>query len=116
MLTIDEYESLLKQSGFSNVKAEDRTELFEKYLLIELEKFRQIKDEFIREFSESDYNEIVDGWNEKIKRVAHGEQKWGVVYAEKIKKVFFFILLVKWWCVYINRKNYILFAFYYYFR
>lgn len=84
LLTIGEYESLLKQSGFSNVRAEDRTELFEKYLLIELEKFRQIKDEFIREFSESDYNEIVDGWNEKIKRVAKGDQKWGVVYAEKI--------------------------------
>jgi hypothetical protein len=36
-----------------------------------------------KEFSISDFNYLVDGWNEKIVRTKQGHQKWGCFYAEK---------------------------------
>lgn len=36
-----------------------------------------------QEFSLQDYNDIVGGWKDKIKRTAAGDQRWGVFYAEK---------------------------------
>ena len=39
--------------------------------------------DFVTEFSEKDYNAIVDGWQDKLVRVADGEQKWGLFTAVK---------------------------------
>ena len=48
LLTIKEYESLMLDSGFVNVKAEDMTSVFDEYLHKELERFETIKDDFIK--------------------------------------------------------------------
>lgn len=83
LLTVDEYANSLKDAGFVNVKAEDKTDLFEHYLHRELATFLAIKDKFIKEFSELDYQSLVTGWMEKLVRTKQGHQKWAAVYAEK---------------------------------
>ena len=37
----------------------------------------------LQEFSESDYDAIVDGWKDKQVRCGQGDQRWGLFYAEK---------------------------------
>lgn len=41
------------------------------------------RDAFVKDFSESDYFGLVNGWREKLERVAQGEQRWGLFTAEK---------------------------------
>lgn len=81
--TPEEYGKILESAGFSSVVAEDRTEQFIGVLKAELERTEKSKDEFIRETSEEDYNDIVNGWRSKIVRCGDGDQKWGLFYAEK---------------------------------
>lgn len=83
LLTKDEYESMLKCIGFTNVRALDKTDMFIEYLNKELNGLLGMKQQFIEEFSESDFNYLVDGWNEKIVRSNQGHQKYGAFYAEK---------------------------------
>lgn len=83
LLTTSEYESALKDSGFINIKAEDKTDMFIDYLHKELAQLKNIKDEFIKEFSTADYDYLVDLWNEKLVRSNQGHQRWGAFYAEK---------------------------------
>lgn len=85
LLTVGEYEKALNDVGFVNVKAEEITWTFVDYLIKELEKFINIKQDFIQEFSLQDYQYIIDLWKDKIFRCAQGHQKWGSFYAEKKK-------------------------------
>lgn len=47
----------------------------------ELQAASEEKDNFIKEFSEEDYNYIVNGWQDKLERL--NEQKWGLFTATK---------------------------------
>ncbi|PWA67224.1 phosphoethanolamine N-methyltransferase [Artemisia annua] len=80
---VETYGGMLRDAGFGEVTAEDRTEQFKEVLTRELEKVEKEKEEFIRDFSEEDYNDIVGGWKAKLVRVGSGEQRWGLFYAEK---------------------------------
>ncbi|KAG6549033.1 hypothetical protein Mapa_009476 [Marchantia paleacea] len=77
------YGKMLEDAGFVDVMAEDRTNQFVDILNKELEVTREAKDKFISDFSENDYNYIVEGWEAKLKRCAQGEQKWGLFLAYK---------------------------------
>lgn len=83
LLTFNEYEAVLKDSEFVNIKVMDKTDMFAHYLKKELDDFVKIKDEFIAEFSMQDYRCLTDGWKEKISRTKDGYHKWGAFYAEK---------------------------------
>jgi phosphoethanolamine N-methyltransferase len=83
LLSVDGYGKVLEDVGFTKVRAEDKTDLFVCMLKKELQRIDDIRDEFIKEFSETDHKELVDGWNSKIERCAAGDQKWGLFYAEK---------------------------------
>ncbi len=83
MLTVDQYENLLRDGDFINVKAEDKTDMFMHYLNKELSEFQNVREEFVREFSQGDFDYICQGWQEKIVRTKDGHQKWGAFYAEK---------------------------------
>ncbi|CAN6998399.1 unnamed protein product [Brassica oleracea var. botrytis] len=72
---------MLKDAGFEDVIAEDRTDQFVQVLRRELEKVEKEKEEFISDFSEEDYNDIVGGWKAKLER--SDEQKWGFFIANK---------------------------------
>ncbi|KAG0491036.1 hypothetical protein HPP92_007899 [Vanilla planifolia] len=80
---VDSYGQMLKDSGFQDVIAEDRTNQFMEVLQRELDAVELSKEEFIRDFSKEDYDEIVDGWKAKLKRSKTGEQRWGLFLARK---------------------------------
>jgi phosphoethanolamine N-methyltransferase len=80
---VAEYGGLLSAAGFADVAAEDVTPAFEASLRAELARAAAGKAEFVAEFSEADYGEVVGGWEAKLGRVAGGEQKWGLFYATK---------------------------------
>jgi len=68
LTTVKEYGQLLEQAGFKNVEATDVTGLMVEMLQKELEKFKDMKERFIEEFSLEDYQEIKQGWEKKIVR------------------------------------------------
>lgn len=80
---VDAYGQMLRDAGFDNVIAEDRTDQFIKILQKELSSAEKDKDAFIHDFSEEDYASIIDGWKSKLKRTSQGEQKWGLFLARK---------------------------------
>ncbi|KAJ8255283.1 hypothetical protein GJAV_G00203130 [Gymnothorax javanicus] len=83
LYTPSQYGKFLEQAGFSRVRAEDRTSQFMQVIQMELQKMEAITEEFMKEFSEEDYNAIVTGWREKLQRSLQGDQRWGLFYAER---------------------------------
>lgn len=77
------YGQMLKDAGFAEVIAEDRTDQFIQVLQRELNAIEKEKDEFVEDFSEEDYNDIVGGWKAKLIRSSSGEQRWGLFIAKK---------------------------------
>ncbi|CAD5190557.1 unnamed protein product [Musa acuminata subsp. malaccensis] len=80
---VDAYGQMLKNAGFNKVIAEDRTNQFLEVLQRELDAVEMGKEGFIRDFSQEDYDEIVNGWKAKLKRSSVGEQRWGLFIAQK---------------------------------
>lgn len=74
---------LLEEVGFVSVKAEDRTKQFVNILRVELAEFETQESDFLRDFSQADYDEIVNGWHAKTRRCQAGDQAWGMFLAEK---------------------------------
>lgn len=77
------YGKMIEAAGFHDVVAEDRTNQFLEVLQRELDMTAKNKDEFLQDFSEKDYDDIVNGWNAKLKRSSLGEQRWGLFIATK---------------------------------
>ncbi|KAK9996606.1 hypothetical protein SO802_021292 [Lithocarpus litseifolius] len=80
---VKSYGQMLRDAGFTDVIAEDRTEQFIQVLQLELNAVEKDKDAFIKDFSEEDYNDIVGGWKAKLIRTSSGEQRWGLFIASK---------------------------------
>ncbi|KAF3961567.1 hypothetical protein CMV_013826 [Castanea mollissima] len=80
---VKSYGQMLRDAGFTDVIAEDRTEQFIQVLQRELNAVEKDKDAFIEDFSEEDYNDIVGGWKAKLIRTSTGEQRWGLFIASK---------------------------------
>ncbi|MFS8007004.1 putative phosphoethanolamine N-methyltransferase [Helianthus anomalus] len=80
---VETYGQMLRDAGFGEVIAEDRTEQFKEVLRWELERVEKEKEEFIHDFTEEDYNNIVGGWKAKLVRTGSGEQRWGLFFAKK---------------------------------
>ncbi|CAM4618017.1 unnamed protein product [Leuciscus chuanchicus] len=83
LYTPQRYGQFLSEVGFSNVRAEDRTNQFIQVIKTELQRAEEMKEEFIQEFSKDDYDDIVKGWTEKLQRCETGDQRWGLFYATK---------------------------------
>ncbi|XP_043113005.1 phosphoethanolamine N-methyltransferase 3-like [Puntigrus tetrazona] len=83
LYTPQRYGEFLIEVGFRNVRAEDRTEQFIQVIKAELQRAEEMKDEFIQEFSQEDYDAVVNGWTEKLQRCETGDQRWGLFYATK---------------------------------
>ena len=83
LLTVEEYGKVLESVGFVNVEAKNLTSYFIEILKEEVLDFSQRKQKIIEEFSEKDFDYIVDGWNDKIKRCSDGDQNWGYFVAKK---------------------------------
>lgn len=81
--SVANYGKIIEKVGFENVQAIDKTKDFISILSNELEIFAKIKDEFLAEFSQDDYDAIMGGWSNKIVRCNAGNQKWGLFIADK---------------------------------
>jgi len=81
--TVDQYGSILREAGFNNVVAQDKTDEMIEILTNELDKFAKIHDKFVIQFSEDDYDYITTGWQKKIRSCREGDQTWGVFTATK---------------------------------
>ena len=66
MLSLKDYDDLLSRTGFKNVIVKDGNELFLQTLQDELRHFQHTEDAFVQEFSQNDYNTIVDDWKNKV--------------------------------------------------
>ncbi|KAL6518112.1 glycylpeptide N-tetradecanoyltransferase [Orobanche minor] len=80
---VEAYGQMLRDAGFDEVVAEDRTDQFMKVLEKELDAVEKDKETFTEDFSEEDFNEIVGGWKSKLVRSSSGEQRWGLFIAKK---------------------------------
>jgi phosphoethanolamine N-methyltransferase len=83
LMDVQTYGKTIEGAGFSQVIAEDKTDMFVSVLTEELANFEHQKDSFIKEFSAEDYDAIVSGWTAKLERCADGQQKWGLFVAQK---------------------------------
>jgi len=83
LLTVQEYGHIFEKLNYSKVVATDTTDLFVQCLNNELDKFAQMKQQFVDEFSDDDFNYLIEGWNAKLVRCAQGHQRWGKFYCEK---------------------------------
>jgi len=84
LTTIKNYGAMLEQAGFKNVEAVNVTPLMLEMLEKELEYFLTIKDSFIKEFSQKDFDDIKEGWEIKLQRFCKdGDQVWGLFTGEK---------------------------------
>ncbi|KAK2715291.1 uncharacterized protein LOC136035681 isoform X2 [Artemia franciscana] len=83
LLTVQQYGEVLSTVGFKEVEAIDKTSFFIDILKKEVKNFHAKKDEFVKEFSERDYDYILEGWEAKVKRCSAGDQAWGLFIANK---------------------------------
>ena len=84
LLTPADYGQVLSKVGFVDVQAEDVTPYFVEILHKEMKGFAEQKEEFIRDFSAEDYDDIMIGWQDKVERCADGDQAWGLFIARKL--------------------------------
>uniref|UniRef100_A0A0E0PQT4 phosphoethanolamine N-methyltransferase n=1 Tax=Oryza rufipogon TaxID=4529 RepID=A0A0E0PQT4_ORYRU len=77
------YGKMLEDAGFHHVIAEDRTDQFLRVLQRGLAEVEKNKEAFLADFTQEDYDDIVNGWNAKLKRSSAGEQRWGLFIATK---------------------------------
>ncbi|GJM93470.1 hypothetical protein PR202_ga10028 [Eleusine coracana subsp. coracana] len=80
---VEAYGQMLENAGFHDVIAEDRSDQFLSILQKELVNFEKNKDSFLSDFSQEDYDDIVNGWKAKVQRSSAGEQRWGLFIATK---------------------------------
>ncbi|PKI52842.1 hypothetical protein CRG98_026790 [Punica granatum] len=80
---VEAYGQMLRDAGFSEVIAEDRTDQFIKVLERELDAVEKDKEAFISDFTQQDYDDIVNGWKAKLVRSSSCEQRWGLFIAKK---------------------------------
>ncbi|KAK4029973.1 phosphoethanolamine N-methyltransferase [Daphnia magna] len=83
LLTVVDYGSIFTKVGFNEVEAKDVTDYFVEILQKETKSFAEQKEDFIKEFSPEDYNDILSGWQDKVKRCSEGDQAWGLFIAHK---------------------------------
>jgi len=83
LLRVKEYGKVLEQTGFSKVVALDKTNLMINIMKMELRKFYEIKNSFIKKFSKKDYDDLDQGWKEKLVWCPGGLMAWGLFIATK---------------------------------
>lgn len=82
--TPSEYGNILKNAGFQTVVASDVTNYWREILSSEVVKLNgPLKNSFLKDFSQKDMDDLVAGWESKLKRVDAGHQKWGKFFAKK---------------------------------
>ena len=80
---LESYGHTLEKAGFHNIRIENHTKAFIDSLQDELKNLNNDRDQFLREFSESDFDYLVNRWLKKIQLCEQGDFLWGLFIAEK---------------------------------
>ena len=80
---VQTYKHLIEKSGLKIIQGYDNTKRFVVALEAELQHLISIKEEFLQNFTQHDYEDLIQGWEKKITRAKQGYQKWGCFYAKK---------------------------------
>ena len=75
---------LLRQAGFTNITALDKTPEFAQILQDELATLQKSEKSFINEFSQYEFDEAVSNWRSKQRFASDGDLVWGYFFAEKL--------------------------------
>jgi len=81
--TIQQYGKLLEDAGYCEVEAIDVTDYLVERCDEELKRLKPLQREFVAEFSQEDYDYLVEGWRSKVARCLQGDQRWGLFIAKK---------------------------------
>lgn len=79
----NEYLQLIKDAGFANAVREDLSDWFVEILNMEIGKLNAMKDEFLQFHSQKDFNDLEEGWVDKVQRVKSGVQSWSLFLGSK---------------------------------
>ena len=77
LYTVAEYDAVLRDAGFVDVRSEDWTERF---IEIHREELRRLPDAGLPVEEET---ALIQGWQAKIARAERGEQRWGCFSARR---------------------------------
>jgi len=77
------YGKIVRAAGFKNVKAEDASQKFLAVLKRELKFIEAGKADFLKKFTQEEYDSLITGWSNKIEWVSAGDMKWCTVMATK---------------------------------
>jgi phosphoethanolamine N-methyltransferase len=77
------YGELLADAGFADVQVEDATPRFVEILKGEMDRLNDGREEFLKVFSESDLDYILDRWAMKVGFCDAGDMKWGIYRATR---------------------------------
>jgi phosphoethanolamine N-methyltransferase len=80
---ISSYAQALKDANFTEVIAEDITPEYVETHKAGRDILLQNSTEFLRDFSQSDLDHLVERWNKKIRFCENGDLKWGLFIARK---------------------------------
>jgi len=80
---VQTYKHLIEKSGLKIIQGYDNTKRFVVALEEELQHLISMKEEFLQNFTQHDYEDLIQGWEKKITRAKQGYQKWGCFYAKK---------------------------------
>lgn len=80
---LDTYGQALETAGFHNIRIEDHTKAFIDSLRGELKALNANRDQFLREFAESDFEYLMNRWDKKIQFCEQDDFLWGLFIANK---------------------------------
>ncbi|CRG95136.1 phosphoethanolamine N-methyltransferase, putative [Plasmodium gallinaceum] len=84
LITVEEYKDLIVSCKFENVISKDISDMWLDLLEVEINKLEDKKEEFLKKFSQKEYNSLRDGWTRKIKDSKRKIQLWGYFKAVKL--------------------------------
>ena len=79
----EQYGQFLRDAGFTDVVVDDATSKFVEILRDEVKRLHDHREEFLKSFSETDLNYIVDRWEMKVGFCQDGDMKWGIYLGTK---------------------------------
>lgn len=78
LTTLEAYGRLLEEAGFAGVRVEDRTGEFTSILRREMDGLLAERAAFLRDFSASDLDYLMDRWEKKLRMCVSGGLAWGL--------------------------------------
>ncbi|KAH7705149.1 CBN-PMT-2 protein [Aphelenchoides avenae] len=81
--SLDEFKAVARKTGFVNIYTENMTPRFKEILLEERQKATAHKQEFLELFDEKLFEQLMEGWSNKLQFIDDDNHNWLLLRAEK---------------------------------